>query len=161
MRGPFERCCAEVTDTNGTECLSITTSSISDKGHESLWCGNGHKVKEWYVIDADGKKIALANMHKSPQILDEDMMEKLSIDPMFRQMAPPKPDRMCIRGHNDWYMNPDERYRCRQCKRDSYLKNRLKLKAKRDAKKRGQGKPVAKKVFHKKRGRKKNVRNKA
>lgn len=121
MKGPFTRNCAEIIDEESqVSCLELVDSSISENGHESMWCKAGHHIKEWYVVDAEGNRIALAKLHSSPQILDVEMMIRLSIDPMFRSMRPPKPDRLCKRGHNDWYMNPDERYRCRQCKRERY-----------------------------------------
>jgi hypothetical protein len=95
------------------------TSSVTG-GHESLWCAKGHGVKEWFVLDADGKQMALAKLNSSPQILDAEMMHQLSIDPMYRTIRPTQPTHPCKRGHYDWYMNPDERYRCRQCKRERY-----------------------------------------
>lgn len=159
MRGPFERRCAVQIKKDGATCLAPTTSSISEGGHESLWCSEGHVVKEWYVVDADGKQIALAKLHSAPTILDEEMLHKLSINPLFRKINPPPPDRLCVRGHKDWYMNPDQKYRCRQCKREEYIRNRSKLKAAREAKRlqKVNDFQIASNSFHKKRGRAKNV----
>ncbi len=122
MTGPFTRNCAELVDEKTQAvCLAPVESSISESGHESMWCQEGHQIKEWYVLDAEGTQIALAKLNSSPQILDAEMMIKLSMDPLFsRTIRPPKPTHLCKRGHNDWYMNPDERYRCRQCKRERY-----------------------------------------
>jgi len=121
MKGPFTRNCSEIVDELAQlSCLAPVSSSISEIGHESMWCEMGHRIKEWYVLDSEGAKIALAKLHSSPQILDPEMMKRLSIDPMFRSIRPPQPDKLCKRGHNEWYMDTDERYRCRQCKRERY-----------------------------------------
>jgi len=121
MRGPFTRNCAEIVNAETQACcLAPVSSSVGESGHENMWCEKGHSVKEWYVLDADGEQMALAKLNSSPQILDLEMMVRLSIDPMFRSIRPPQPTHPCKRGHYDWYMNPDERYRCRQCKRERY-----------------------------------------
>lgn len=120
MRGPFTRVC----DIHSEEI----TSSISESGHETLWCGKGHRVKKWYVVDADGIKVALAHLNSSPQILDSDMLIRLSVDPVYNVVAPEPPSKPCKRGHVDWYLLGDEtRYRCRTCKQEYYQKNKAKL----------------------------------
>ncbi len=126
MYGPFTRNCSVSLDEAGTACLAPVNSSISESGHETMWCNRGHQIREWYVLDAQDKRIALAKLNTSPQILDLEMAMSLSIDPLYRSIRPraPKPDRPCKRGHNDWFMNPDERYRCRQCKRERYERAR-------------------------------------
>jgi hypothetical protein len=122
MRGPFERRCYAHIDHE-------VTSSISHDGHETVWCATGHKAKQWYVLDADDAKIAIGYLHKTPQILDDELLRKITVNTIF-QVMPPQPDHACRRGHTDWYLNPDDRYRCRACKRESYQKNRELIAAK-------------------------------
>lgn len=96
-------------------------------GHETLWCAEGHKTKKWYVVDADDKQIALASLGSSPQILDSELYYELSINPLFKGIAPEKPNRTCKYGHNDWYFS--DHYRCRACSAARYQKNKKKIKA--------------------------------
>jgi transposase-like protein len=78
------------------------------------------------VTDADGVKVAKGHLHSAPQILDADLLSKLSIDPLFRDIPPPPPTDACKHGHKDWYLS-DGRYRCRPCKQSYYQKNKVKL----------------------------------
>ena len=119
MRAPFTRRCK-------THTQKEVTSSISETGHESIWCGEGHRVKEWYVMDADDVVLAIGYRDEAPKILDAEMLEKLNVDTKFL-VVPPAPEDTCKRGHNDWYLNPDERYRCRSCKKEYYQRNKEKI----------------------------------
>jgi hypothetical protein len=100
----------------GAECLAPLGSSSRD-GYEALYCAKGHRVRIWYVLDAEGRKMALAKLNSGPEILDAMMLAKLSEDPKYKNI-PYAINKTCQRGHDDWYLAADNRYRCRICKRD-------------------------------------------
>jgi hypothetical protein len=157
MRAPFNRRCSEVTAAG--PCLSIVDGSISEAGHESLWCATGHNVKQWYVVDADGDVMAKAKLNSSPEILNEEMLLALRNDPLYCALVyKPPPTHPCKRGHSDWYMNPDESYRCRQCKKMSYENHKTKCRDRYRATPAYKLNQLARQAQMKE---KKNVRNKA
>jgi transposase-like protein len=77
-------------------------------------------------MDAGEVRLAVGHKDTAPTILDEEMLKKLSINREFL-VVPPPPDTFCKRGHNNWYLNPDERYRCKTCKQDYYQRNKEKI----------------------------------
>ena len=116
MRGPFERRCAE-TPMGGATCFCKVEGSISESGHESMWCAIGHSLKQWYIVDAEGEIMARARLNSAPEIINEEMLLALKNDPLYRALVCKQPpDHPCKRGHIDWLLTPDEVYRCRPCK---------------------------------------------
>lgn len=111
MRPPFYRHCVKH---EGAE----VSNSIGPDKRETLWCAEGHQVSRWSVVDSSGKRLAIGHLHKSPQIIDPEMLQNLDENPLFSIKVWELPERLCQRGHSDWYISVDDRYRCKQCKRD-------------------------------------------
>ena len=122
MRGPFARRCFE------HPTMSVD-SSISDTGHESVWCRSGHRARSWYVVDKNEKKIAIGNINSAPVIVDSDMMSNLQIDARFT-VVPPVPERPCKQGHEGaWKLQSDGCYKCETCRKLKYEANKEKIMA--------------------------------
>lgn len=147
MRGPFARRCFDHPE------MSVD-SSISDTGHESVWCRSGHRAKSWYVVDRNEKKIAIGHLHSAPLIIDADMLGSLHIDKRFG-IVPPPPTRSCKKGHSDaWKLQSDGCYKCEVCRREKYEENKEKIMARYVANRIKKGLPVN---VRRKKGTKKNV----
>jgi hypothetical protein len=109
MRGPYYRACRR-----HKEALEDRTPGF--RGHEILWCNVGkHRCRSWLVMDGDGETLAIGFMNEAPQITSLDLMGA-SFD------VAPLPERFCHRGHFEWVLENDNKYRCRICRRDRSLR---------------------------------------
>lgn len=133
MKPPFYRACRK----HKEELQDRTVGT----GHEVLWCPassptrpKGHRCRSWLVLDGNGETLAVAFLNEAPTLVSSELS---AID----FPVPEPPDRFCKRGHFEWYLETDGRYRCRICKRERVLKSyraeaaakreKLKLKKKR------------------------------
>jgi hypothetical protein len=108
MRPPFYRACRK-----HREELEDRTEGT---GHEILWCERGkHRCRSWRVMDGNGDTLAIGFLNEAPHLISSDLA-KLEFPP------PPPPEKFCGRGHFEWNLETDGRYRCRICKRDRALK---------------------------------------
>jgi hypothetical protein len=129
MRGPFERRCAKATES--VMCFALVEGSISESGHESLWCANGHSVGQWYVVDSEGNVMALAKLNSAPEILNDEMLLALIADPMYHAIIrKPPPNHTCKRGHSNWEAIPEGGYRCGKCRDASYESHKIRAREK-------------------------------
>jgi hypothetical protein len=67
------------------------------------------------VLDGEGETLAVAYLNEAPKLVSSELAK---ID---FPIAPP-PEKFCKRGHFEWYLETDGRYRCRICKRDRILR---------------------------------------
>jgi hypothetical protein len=108
MIGPYYRACRK----HKEELKDITPGF---RGHETLWCEVGkHKCRSWLVMDGNGETLAIGFMNEAPQLTSVDL-----IGATFD--VPEPPERFCHRGHFEWVLEPDNKYRCRICRRDRSL----------------------------------------
>lgn len=108
MRAPFYRACRK----HKEELEERTVGT----GPEVLWCVIGkHRCRSWLVLDGDGETLAVAHMNEAPHIVSAELA-KIDFP------IPSLPEKFCRKGHFEWFLGADGRYRCRICKRDTMLK---------------------------------------
>jgi hypothetical protein len=110
MQPPFYRACRKHKE-------ELEDRTKMNTGPEILWChrGGGHRCRSWLVLDGLGETIAVGHLNTSPQIVSAELAR---ID----FPVPDPPDKFCQRGHYEWYLETDGRYRCRICRRDRMLR---------------------------------------
>jgi hypothetical protein len=109
MRPPFYRACRKHKE-------EIIDRTLGISGPEILWCGIGnHRCRSWLVLDGDGETLAVAHMNEAPHIVSAELA-KIDFP------IPDPPEKFCNKGHYEWLLGGDGRYRCRICKRDAMLK---------------------------------------
>lgn len=114
MKPPFYRACRK----HREEIVDRTVGT----GHEVLWCTagtperpRGHRIRSWLVLDGAGETLAVAFLNEAPKLVSSDLA-------VIDFPIPDPPEKFCKRGHFEWYLETDGRYRCRICKRDRVLR---------------------------------------